>query len=342
MRHAARLAMMRMHRDLWSDHMLRDDIGRPRGALEGLAALIATQRAAVHSTRSSRSWTRSARFRWRRRLLLDFLRVIQLALIRDVTGGDRLEPFRAAMGPRLLGIFPHADARVNRELQVVLAALAPPGAVEALIAYLTPDKPQEEQIHTMYALRAIERGWTEATRQAAVAWFDRGREMTGGASIQGFIDNMWSDLMARLPEAERVAAEERKARSLRAREEETLALLAEMEGESAPESDLVAMSFEEIAEYLEYDPMAYTPRDLEQGKRVFLRAKCANCHVFGSVGQGGGPDLSTVASRFRLRDSLRRLCIPRALFPTSTRAWRWNSTTLRPFRACLPGRMPSG
>ncbi|MBX3176076.1 MAG: DUF1080 domain-containing protein [Candidatus Hydrogenedentes bacterium] len=310
-RYAARLAMMRMHRDLWSDHMLRDDIGRrPRGALEGLAALIATQRAAVHSDAIFAKLDAISQVPLETPALLDFLRVIQLALIRDVTGGDRLEPFRAAMGPRLLGIFPHADARVNRELQVVLAALAPPGAVEALIAYLTPDKPQEEQIHTMYALRAIERGWTEATRQAAVAWFDRGREMTGGASIQGFIDNMWSDLMARLPEAERVAAEERKARSLRAREEETLALLAEMEGESAPESDLVAMSFEEIAEYLEYDPMAYTPRDLEQGKRVFLRAKCANCHVFGSVGQGGGPDLSTVASRFRRRDLLEAIMYP--------------------------------
>lgn len=311
-RYAAREALMRVHRDLWADHILSDDIERrPHGVLEGMLALIKTQRAATHSDAIFAKLDAISKVPMDAPILLDYLRLLQLAFVRDVTGGDRLEPFKAALGMRLLALFPQEDARVNRELQTLIAYLEPPGAVEALLAYLTPDKHQEEQIHTMYALRTVDRGWTEPTREAAVAWFDRGRDMAGAASMEGYIDRMWADLLVHFPEAERALAEARKAEALKARDEAALALLAEIEGESAGvESDLLQMSFEELADFLEYDPMAYQPQDLEQGKKVFLKAKCANCHVFGSVGNGGGPDLSTVTSRFRRRDLLEAIMYP--------------------------------
>jgi len=311
-RYAARQALMRIHRDLWADHILSDDITRrPHGVLEGMVALIKTQRAATHADAIFEKLDEISKTAMEEPILLDFLRVVQLAFIRDVTGGDRLENFRPALGMRMLALFPQSDPRVNRELQTVIAYLEPPGAVEALLAYLTPDKSQEEQIHTMYALRTIDRGWTETTRQAAVAWFDKGREMGGAASMEGYIDQIWTDLLTHFPEAERAIAEERKAEALAARQEAALALLAEIEGASeGVESDLAQMSFEELADYLEYDPMAYQPQDLEQGKRVFLKAKCANCHVYGTYGKGGGPDLSTVTSRFRRRDILEAIMFP--------------------------------
>ncbi len=37
----------------------------------------------------------------------------------------------------------------------------------------------------------------------------------------------------------------------------------------------------------------------ERGRQVIERAKCLDCHKFGAVGQGVGPDLTTVRSRFR-------------------------------------------
>ena len=37
----------------------------------------------------------------------------------------------------------------------------------------------------------------------------------------------------------------------------------------------------------------------ERGRQVIERAKCLDCHKFGTVGQGLGPDLTTVSSRFR-------------------------------------------
>ena len=163
----------------------------------------------------------------------------------------------------------------------------------------------------MYALRTISEGWTEETRNQAVAWFDRGREMAGAASMEGFINNMWDSLLTHLPETERVIAQERKAKALAERAEKAAALLAEMEGEAGTaNSDLAQMSFEELSDYLEYDPMAYREQKLEDGEKVFLRARCANCHVFGTKGNGGGPDLSTVTSRFRRRDMLEAIMYP--------------------------------
>jgi putative heme-binding domain-containing protein len=106
-------------------------------------------------------------------------------------------------------------------------------------------------------------------------------------------------------------AQEHKARALAAREEAAMALLAEIEGE-APDSntDLAQMSFDELSQYLEYDPMAYVPQKLEDGEKVFIKARCANCHVFGTKGKGGGPDLSTVTSRFRRKDILEAIMYP--------------------------------
>ena len=211
----------------------------------------------------------------------------------------------------MLALFPAKDWRVNRELQAVIAWLQPPGSVDALLAYLTPGKSQEEQIYTMYALRTISKGWTEATRNQAVAWFDRGREMTGAASMEGYINNMWNSLLTHLPETERAIAEERKVQALKARTEAAAALLAQIEGEAGEvKSDLAQMSFEELADYLEYDPMAYRKQKLADGEKVFLRARCANCHIFGTKGKGGGPDLSTVTSRFRRRDILEAIMYP--------------------------------
>lgn len=52
------------------------------------------------------------------------------------------------------------------------------------------------------------------------------------------------------------------------------------------------------------------PQKLETGQNVFIKARCANCHVFGTKGKGGGPDLSTVTSRFRRRDILESIMYP--------------------------------
>ncbi len=129
--------------------------------------------------------------------------------------------------------------------------------------------------------------------------------------MAGFIDNIWESTLDILPRKERRSAEQRKADALLERRELALALMEETDGET-PEanSELAQMSFAELSEYLEFDPMSYRPGGYERGEKVFIRSRCASCHVFGSIGRGGGPDLSTVTSRFRRRDILESVMFP--------------------------------
>ncbi len=49
---------------------------------------------------------------------------------------------------------------------------------------------------------------------------------------------------------------------------------------------------------------------LERGQKVIERAKCLDCHKFGSKGEGLGPDLTTVNSRFRPSEILESIVEP--------------------------------
>ena len=321
LRYAARNAIQRVDAGLWREAALELDLSQhPHAAIEALLALAYVQRDGSDSDAIFTRLQSLADADMPADLLLDYLRVVQLAAIRDLAPTRKMEDekiddsraaFKAHLGSRLLALFPHADPRVNSELQVLLAYTQPKGAVPAMLAYLTPDKSQEDQIHTVYCLRGIKNGWTPAQRTALVDWFDRGREMAGAASMEGYVNNLWNSSMELLPEDERQLAEVRKEEALRQRAEKALALQSQMNDvQPATGSDLAQMSFEELAEYLEYDPMAYNHDLMDHGKLVFMRSKCADCHVFGAIGKGGGPDLSTVVSRFRRRDILESIVYP--------------------------------
>jgi putative membrane-bound dehydrogenase-like protein len=313
-RYASRLALTRVDRAAWSDAVLSDDITkRPHGAVEGLLALVMTHETVEEADAVFGQLASYAPAQMDDAVLIDYLRVIQMAYIRDAAKDDEgasRAAFAAEVGPHLLPRFPSANLDLNRELQIMVAHMQTPGAINALLAYATEDKPQKEQIHTIYCLRTITDGWTADQRTALVHWFDRGRDMAGAASMAGYINNLWESSLTILPEGERQVAEARKANALAQREAEALALVAAMDdGKKSAKSDLAQMSFQELSEYLEYDPMSYRA-DLNRGKRVFIKSRCASCHVFGSVGTGGGPDLSTVSSRFRRKDILESIMYP--------------------------------
>ena len=314
LRYSARNALMRVDRRAWAGEVANDSIAeRPRGGLEGLLALVYTQATAGESDEIFKKLDQYSNHDLDDETLLRYLRVLQLALIRDLAEAPSArQGFAGQVGPRLLERFPSEDWRVNRELQVVLAYMETPGAIEAMLDYLTPEKSQEEQIHTVYGLRSIKNGWTREQRDRLVGWFDRAWDMAGAASMAGYINNLWEAALEILPENEREVAEARKEMFMKERVKMAAALMAEIEGDRPPtgRSDLAQMSFQELSEYLEYDVMTYERGSAERGKGVFLRAKCANCHVFGSIGSGGGPDLSTVVSRFRRKEILESIMYP--------------------------------
>ncbi len=313
-RYAARLVLSRVDPSAWVDLVAADEIERrPRGALEGTLALIYTQSTPQHGRVILSKLDEYSTVRMNDDTMLRYLRVLQLGLIRFDSYAieeEKRQTLCARIGPRLLEQFPSSDTRVNRELQLVLSYMKTPGAIDAILAYLTPGKSQQEQIHTVYALRAIDEGWTQPQRRKLVDWFDRAWKFRGAASMSGYTNNLWESTLALLPEEERVAAEARRLESVTEMARQAAELAASVEGDEPERSNLSQMSFEEIADFLEYDPMSYEYGSAARGRKIFYRARCVNCHVFGNEGRGGGPDLSTVVKRFRRREILESIMYP--------------------------------
>jgi putative heme-binding domain-containing protein len=67
--------------------------------------------------------------------------------------------------------------------------------------------------------------------------------------------------------------------------------------------------FDELLTYLEKDAKGRNG-DVQRGKLVFEKANCLKCHKFGSVGEGLGPDLTTLKSRFKRADTLEAILLP--------------------------------
>ena len=315
-RYAARTAIERTPRDAWAEKVLTLESSKePRALIEGLVALIHTQNGASDMD-AVFTKIASSDAELSEDDLLAALRVIELAFIRDAQGTDR-SAFTQQVGPKLLAAFPSQNPAINRELQIVLAHMELPGAIDKMLAYQAASKAQEEQIHTAYCLRTVQGGWTREQRDKFVAWFDGAREMGGGASFEGFIELIWQDALALLPEEEKTLAAARKDAQIAKRNADALALLTELQAQGEGKaSELAQMSLQEIKEYLEYDPMSYAKNDEDWkhfndvGSKAFIKARCVNCHVFGTVGKGGGPDLSTVASRFRRADLIDAIAEP--------------------------------
>ena len=220
--------------------------------------------------------------------------------------------------------YPHEDWRVNREL--LLSFLEVPGIVEKGLAYLASGFSSQEQIHAVYALRTVETGWTPETRGTLIAWFRKAWHLRGAASMEGYLENLWDSSLQLLEPDERKRAELLKDEVMDEKMRQLAAYLAdddasEVERSSGSGDRLSNFSFEELSDYLEYDPMSYEYGDVERGLKVFYLAKCVSCHVFGEEGRGGGPDLSTVVKRFRRREILESLMFPSRVVSDQYVSW---------------------
>ena len=310
-RYAAREAILRYEPSAWRNAVTAT-LDRPgHGTFEGTLALVFHEDpegvgAALELLRGVRPET------IRPDALGSYLRTLELALVRDRRPKPR-RAIRDGAGAELLAIYPTGRAEIDRKLERLLAYLRPAGAIDALLAALEKEPEQEAQIAIAYALRAIPKGWSREQRQRFVSWFDDAREMRGAASMAGYIDAIWDDTLEILPRRERRAAIEGRERDELERAQRAAALLdaSAAEIEAATEGPgLTQMSFDELAEYLEYDVMTYERYTPERGEIVFQQARCASCHVFGDLGRGGGPDLSTVIRRFRRSEILESIMYP--------------------------------
>jgi hypothetical protein len=133
----------------------------------------------------------------------------------------------------LLYLYPADGSELNRELCRVLAYLNSPTVIDKTLAMMKDESsapvenltellsrntgygrtialmhanhPELQKIHYAYALRTMKYGWTLQQRQEFFAWFDAARKRSGGASYEGFIDNIRNEAWANVSPEEREA-----------------------------------------------------------------------------------------------------------------------------------------
>ena len=75
-----------------------------------------------------------------------------------------------------------------------------------------------------------------------------------------------------------------------------------------PKEDQSRWDFDQLVTYLDSDRGRFG--DPIQGRHVFAKAKCADCHQFGNNGTRVGPDLSGIARRFTKREVVESILYP--------------------------------
>jgi len=252
---------------------------------------------------------------------LELLRAYQLVFIRL---GKPNQETADNVSKQFDKFYPASSNNLNRELSRLLVYLNSPTVITKTLALMQKDTeqtaddmlellarnsgyggtiakmfanhPELQKIHYAFVLRNMRFGWTLDQRRAYFDWFNSALERSGGASYQGFINNIREEALTNLSPAERKALEST-----------TIApppKLSELPKPKGPGrkwtvSDVALSAVDRLVR-----------RDFENGKRMYAAARCAACHRFDGDGGATGPDLSNVAGRFSVRDLAESLIEP--------------------------------
>ena len=241
--------------------------------------------------------------------VLNKLRVIEVSLARQgVPTGEIASLVIADVDP----LYPAKSEFANRELCQVLLGLNAPGAVAKTVALLKAAPTQEEQVTYVIALRTIKAGWTDELRREYFSWWndglskqhpehvvqwfkEAGISFNNGASFQNLLKNALKDAQSTLTPAE-------------------LAALGDMT-RPKPAAKPAAEPRKFVKDWKTADVQPLLDkvgkgRDFARGKATFEAAQCILCHRYGDQGGATGPDLTTVATRFKRQDILESMTEP--------------------------------
>jgi putative heme-binding domain-containing protein len=227
---------------------------------------------------------------------LDLLRAYSLAFTRL---GHPDEATRQRLIARFDPLFPTTLREQNAELCQMVVYLQSPSAATKLMAKLRASPTQEEQLEYARALRVLKTGWTLPLREEYFRWFLKSANFKGGASLTGFMRNMKNDAVATLSKEEESAL--RPILDAKPEIKSPQQLLAERQ--------LVkAWTVNELAPVVERGLKG--GRNFDRGHDLFGAVACAACHRFNNDGGAVGPDLTTLALRFSVRDVLESIVEP--------------------------------
>ncbi len=312
-RYAARIALEHQPLNDWQEKALDlTDTDAIIGSVVGLA------RQGDKSIRSTllgqlRGLTRSFD-KLTERQQLDLLRAYQIVYTRmgDVPRKDTTDVLVKYLGP----LFPQKSDFVNRELAQLLVYLNDPAIVTKVCTELQkPSKPlspagmedlllrnrgyggtianllknsaDQQKLSYLFILRNARGGWNLDRWKTYYGFLAEARSKSGGASFQGFLNNIEKEAFANATDADRLAIEAAKLRPAFKVKELPKPIGP---GRAWTTADLTALEGK------------LKRRNFKAGQRAYAAARCVVCHRFGGDGGATGPDLSQVAGRFSLKD----------------------------------------
>ena len=254
--------------------------------------------------------------------LLDALRAYQLVFVRM---GEPSKEDTAKVLAKLDPLFPSQSDLVNRELAQVLIYLKSPTIVEKVTKLLLePSKPltaeitaellarnggyggsvanvlknatDQQKMALAFSLRNATVGWNMDRWKAYFGFLAESRTKSGGASYQGFINNIEKEAFANASDTERLAIEAAGWKKPFKPKELPKPMGPGKEWTTA---DVVAL-----------ESKLKSGRNFKNGERAFAAARCVVCHRVGGDGGATGPDLSQVAGRFGIKEMAEALVEP--------------------------------
>ncbi|MGD9854013.1 MAG: c-type cytochrome [Planctomycetaceae bacterium] len=293
LRFAARIAIEHQPVDGWADRVFVEQ--DPVALIQAAIALARnggeTHRGALVAALNRLDWDKLTHSQQ-----LDLLRAYGLVLVRLGVGGEAV---RQSILDRIDGKFPTGDRDQDRELAKLLVALEAPGIASRAVDALARARTQEDQIHYALVLKDLESGWTMEARRAYFAWFHQAAAHRGGMSFGGFLENIRTEALATLTEAEK----QQLAEILTAAPPEPIDPLAALEPRPVVKKwtvdELVPLADAQLAH-----------RDFGRGRELFATAVCFRCHRVQGEGGTFGPDLTGAGRRFNNRNLLESLIEP--------------------------------
>jgi len=328
-RYAARVALEHQPVAKWQNTVLSLD--KPAGRIQGAVALAhqgdkSLEAKAVEALLALdfKSLDQPA--------MLDWLRALQLVFVRM---GEPEKAVAAKALAALDPLFPAKDDFVNRELvNLVVYLNSPTVAGKAAKLLLAPssevkddslagllarnrgyggtinqvmaNRPDAQKIHYLFALRNLKDHWTIDNRKAYFTALNEARTKSGGASYQGFLNNIEKEAYENAKDTERLAIE-----ALGLRKPAKAVQLPKPAGPGK------AWTLDELAT-LTKD--GFKGRNFANGKKAFAAARCVVCHRFNGEGGATGPDLSQVVGRFSPKDLAESIVDPNKVISDQYRA----------------------
>jgi putative heme-binding domain-containing protein len=214
----------------------------------------------------------------------------------------RFDPLEPTARTKLLQAFdphfPFQHADIDRELSHLLVRLRAPDIIPRLLTLMETAATQEEAIDAAMTLSSVTEGWTREYRTRLLDWFDKSSRMAGGMSFFGYLVSARDRFIGALTDADRQFFAERLAKPFAEQPAQI---------EVAVRPFVREWKLDEVVELVENDQ---SPRNFENGRKMFSAAGCYNCHRVAGAGSSIGPDLTGLGGRFGILDILRSVIEP--------------------------------